>query len=162
MNFFITLPEYEKELFLNKKNKITEFDTPRAVLEKANEILKNVTSFDNDILFAALTPISEELSLKTGAVMWCIRIAVSGMSATPGGATEIMEVIGKEESISRIATALNKLNWIWDATYLRVAQVFELELPSFLFSTVVHIYSCDTQYLFYILIILKIYGKMYR
>ena len=110
MSFFITLPEYDKELFLNKKNKITEFDTPRTVLENANEILKNVTSFDNDTLFASLTPLSEKLGLKTGAVMWCIRIAVSGMSATPGGATEIMEVIGKEESISRISTALNKLN----------------------------------------------------
>ena len=110
MSFFITLPEYEKELFLNKKNKISDFDTPRAVLEKANEILNGVNSFDNDTLFASLTPISEELGLKTGAVMWCIRIAVSGMSATPGGATEIMEVIGKEESISRIAVALNKLN----------------------------------------------------
>jgi glutamyl-tRNA synthetase len=41
--------------------------------------------------------------------MWCVRIAVSGMSATPGGATEIMEVIGKEESISRIEKALSKL-----------------------------------------------------
>ena len=110
MSFFITLPDYDKELFLNKKNKITEFDTPRAVLKKANEILAGVESFDNDTLFASLTPISEELGLKTGAVMWCIRIAVSGMSATPGGATEIMEVIGKDESISRIATALDKLN----------------------------------------------------
>ena len=41
--------------------------------------------------------------------MWCIRIAVSGMPATPGGATEIMEVIGKSESISRIKAALEKL-----------------------------------------------------
>ena len=110
MSFFLSLPEYDKELFLNKKNKITEFDTPKAVLTRANEILNGVSSFDNDTLFASLTPISEELGLKTGAVMWCIRIADSGMSATPGGATEIMEVIGKEESISRIDKALSKLN----------------------------------------------------
>jgi glutamyl/glutaminyl-tRNA synthetase len=72
-------------------------------------ILENVESYDNDTLFASLTPLSEKLGLKTGAVMWCIRIAVSGLMATPGGATEIMEVIGKEETIARIKTAIQKL-----------------------------------------------------
>ena len=51
----------------------------------------------------------EKLGIKTGTLMWCIRIAVSGMAATPGGATEIMEVIGKEESIQRIKSALAKI-----------------------------------------------------
>ena len=54
--------------------------------------------------------LAEKLGVKTGAVMWCIRIAVSGMSATPGGATEIMEVIGRAETDRRIDTALSKLN----------------------------------------------------
>jgi glutamyl-tRNA synthetase len=54
-------------------------------------------------------PIAEKLAIKTRTLMWCIRIAVSGLSATPGGATEIMEVIGKEESLSRIDAALAKL-----------------------------------------------------
>ena len=109
MDFFINLPEYELELFLNKKNKISEFDTVKLVLTKAREILASVDSFDNDTLFAALTPLTEALGLKTGTIMWCIRIAVSGMTATPGGATEIMEVIGKNESLTRIDAALAKL-----------------------------------------------------
>ena len=109
MSFFITLPEYEKELFLNKKNKISEFDTVKLVLTKAREIIAGVNTFDNDTLFAALAPLTEELSLKTGTIMWCVRIAVSGMSATPGGATEIMEVIGKDESLARIDKALVRL-----------------------------------------------------
>ena len=109
MSFFLTLPEYEKELFLNKKNKITEFETPKTVLSEALSILKTVENYDNDTLFASLTPLSEKLGLKTGAVMWCIRIAVSGLMATPGGATEIMEVIGKDETIARIKTAIQKL-----------------------------------------------------
>ena len=109
MNFFINIPEYEKELFLNKKNKISEFDIVKTVLNAAYEILENTHSFDNDSLFAELSPLTEKLSLKTGTIMWCVRIAVSGMSATPGGATEIMEVIGKEESLSRIKSALAKL-----------------------------------------------------
>ena len=109
MDFFINLPEYDKELFLNKKNKISEFDTVKLVLENARDILSDVESFDNDTLFAALSPLTEKLGLKTGTIMWCVRIAVSGMTATPGGATEIMEVIGKAESLNRINSALARL-----------------------------------------------------
>ena len=110
MSFFINIPEYEKELFLNKKNKISDFELPKTVLTEALEILAKVESYDNDTLFASLTPISEKLGVKTGAVMWCIRIAVSGMAATPGGATEIIEVIGKDETLKRIESALNLLS----------------------------------------------------
>ena len=46
---------------------------------------------------------------KTGYVMWPIRTAVSGKQSTPGGATEIMEILGKEESIKRIHAAIEKL-----------------------------------------------------
>ena len=109
MGLFISLPEYDKELFLNKKNKISEFDTVKLVLTEARKILADVESFDNDTLFSALAPLTESLGLKTGTIMWCIRIAVSGMTATPGGATEIMEVIGKNESLSRIDSALDRL-----------------------------------------------------
>ena len=109
MAFFITLPEYDKELFLNKKNKIADFAVVKTVLEAAKPILENVASFDNDSLFSALMPLSETLGMKVGAIMWCVRIAVSGMAATPGGATEIMEVIGKEASLKRVDTALSKL-----------------------------------------------------
>lgn len=109
MSFFITIPEYEKELFLNKKNKISEFDTVKTVLTEAKAVLGELDTFDNDTLFASLVPLTEKLGLKTGTIMWCIRIAVSGMAATPGGATEIMEVIGKAESLARIDAALAKI-----------------------------------------------------
>ena len=109
MAFFITLPEYEKELFLNKKNKINDYELVKTVLTEAVAVLSGVDSFDNDTLFASLMPIAEKLAIKTGTLMWCIRIAVSGMTATPGGATEIMEVIGKAESLGRIEKALQKL-----------------------------------------------------
>lgn len=109
MEFFISLPDYDKELFLNKKNKISDFETVKTTLVAAEEILCASDAFDNDSLFAALAPLCEKLGMKTGAVMWCIRIAVSGMAATPGGATEIMEVIGKDESLARIRTAIAKL-----------------------------------------------------
>ena len=109
MSFFITLPEYDKELFLNKKNKIADYEVVKTTLNAAKEVLIDASAFDNDSLFALLMPLSEKLGMKVGAIMWCIRIAVSGMAATPGGATEIMEVIGKDESLARIDTALAKL-----------------------------------------------------
>ena len=55
------------------------------------------------------TELAEKLSVKSGALLWCVRIAVSGMPVTPGGATEIMDVLGKEESLRRIETAIEKL-----------------------------------------------------
>ena len=109
MAFFVSLPEYEKELFLNKKNKIADFDIVKTVLTESLSVLENVESYDNDTLFASLLPLAEKLGIKTGTLMWCVRIAVSGMAATPGGATEIMEVIGKNESIERIKSALTKI-----------------------------------------------------
>ena len=109
MSFFLTLPEYEKELFLNKKNKIADFEIVKTVLTEAKLVLEGIESFDNDTLFATLSPLAEKLAVKVGTLMWCVRIAVSGLSATPGGATEIMEVIGKEESLKRIDAAMAKL-----------------------------------------------------
>ena len=109
MSFFLALPEYEKELFLNKKNKIADFEIVKTVLTEAKALLCDVESFDNDTLFASLSPLAEKLSVKVGTLMWCVRIAVSGLSATPGGATEIMEVIGKDESLKRIDLAMAKL-----------------------------------------------------
>lgn len=110
MSFFITLPEYDKELFLNKKNKIADYETVKTVLAVAKPVIESLPAFDNDTIFAGLTPLAENLGMKLGAVMWCIRIAVSGLSATPGGATEIMECIGKKETLARIDKALIKLS----------------------------------------------------
>ena len=107
--FFYELPAYDTELFLNKKNKITDLSTVRTVLEAALPVLESVTSFDNDTLFSALTPLCESLGMKVGTVMWCLRIAISGMAATPGGATEIMEVIGRAQTCERLTKALSRL-----------------------------------------------------
>ena len=62
-----------------------------------------------DRLYAMLCEYVKEKEYKNGYVMWPIRTAVSGKQMTPGGATELMEVLGKEESISRIKAAIEKL-----------------------------------------------------
>ena len=105
--FFYTLPEYDISLFDNKKNKVDASVASR-VLEASVPVLASMTTFANDVLFSTLSELATTLGVKNGAVMWCLRIAVSGMSVTPGGATEIMTVLGKEETIARIRTALAK------------------------------------------------------
>ncbi len=105
--FFLSLPEYDLSLFENKKNKVTP-ESALNILRTALPLLEKAETFDNDSIYNLLLSVAEELSCKSGAVMWSLRIAVSGMAVTPGGATEIMEVIGKEESLRRIHLALQK------------------------------------------------------
>lgn len=52
----------------------------------------------------------EELGIKSGQMFWPVRIAVSGQLVTPGGAAEIAEVLGKEETIARIKTGIERLS----------------------------------------------------
>ncbi len=107
--FFLSLPAYSTELFLNKKNKIASTSDARRILEAALPVLEGIEDFTNDPLFAALSALAEPLACKAGAIMWCVRIAAAGQSVTPGGATEIMEVIGKAETLRRLRHALTCL-----------------------------------------------------
>lgn len=106
--FAAELPDYELSLFVNKKNKTTE-ETAKTVLAAAIPKLEACDDWNNDSLFALLKELAEALELKAGAVMWAVRIAVSGLSVTPGGATELMEVLGKEESLRRLKIGYDRL-----------------------------------------------------
>ncbi|MGN0700929.1 MAG: glutamate--tRNA ligase [Oscillospiraceae bacterium] len=106
--FVLGLPEFDAELYVNKKNKTTA-ETAKTVLDAAVPLLENTAAWDNDSLFELLKGLAETLGLKAGAVMWVVRIAVSGMAVTPGGATELMTVLGKDESIARLKHSLAKL-----------------------------------------------------
>ena len=102
------LPDYDKELFVNKKNKTT-VEQCAEIIEYSLPKLKEVSDWSNDTLFELLKGIAEEKGVKAGAVMWAIRIGVSGLAVTPGGATELMEILGKDESIRRLETSLARI-----------------------------------------------------
>lgn len=72
-------------------------------------LLRVQEDFSNDALYAVLLSYVEEKGVKNGYVMWPIRTAVSGKQMTPGGATELMEVLGREESVARIEQGIAKL-----------------------------------------------------
>ena len=80
------------------------------VLEEVLPLLEVQDDFSNDALFTVLKGYVDEKGYKTGFVMWPIRTAVSGKQNTPGGATEIMEIIGKEESLARIRKGIELLS----------------------------------------------------
>ena len=101
IDFFEELPEYDIAMYTHKKMK-TSADSSLEVLREVLPILKEQDDYSNDALYQTLVDYVAKKECKNGYVMWPIRTAVSGKQMTPAGATEIMEVIGKEESIKRI------------------------------------------------------------
>ena len=108
VDFFQELPDYDISLYTHKKMK-TNAASSLEVLKELLPILEAQDSFSNDALFAAIKSYVQEKGYKNGYVLWPVRIAVSGKQTTPAGATEIMEILGKEESIARIRAAIAKL-----------------------------------------------------
>ena len=109
VDFFEKLPAYDVELFRHKKMK-TNPETALTVLREVLPVLEDQSSWTNDDLFAALKAFIQEKGYKNGYVLWPVRIAVSGKSVTPAGATEILEILGKEESLERIRTSIGMLS----------------------------------------------------
>ena len=108
IDFFEELPEYDIAMYTHKKMK-TNAETSLEVLSDVLPLLEAQEDFSNDALYATLLKYVEEKGVKNGYVMWPIRTAVSGKQMTPGGATELMEVLGKEESIARIKKGISML-----------------------------------------------------
>ncbi|MGN0150933.1 MAG: glutamate--tRNA ligase [Wujia sp.] len=108
IDFFEKVPEYSVDLYTHKKMK-TNAENSLVLLEQVLPVLEAQTAFDNDSLFETLQTFGKEHEYKTGFVMWPLRTAVSGKQATPGGATELMSVLGKEETLTRIKDAITKL-----------------------------------------------------
>ncbi len=108
IDFFEEMPEYDISMYTHKKMKSTT-ETAWQVLTDVLPLLEEQTDYSNDALYETLSKYVEEKGVKTGLVMWPIRTAVSGKQMTPAGATEIMEVLGKEESLVRIRKGIEKL-----------------------------------------------------
>ena len=107
-DFLEKLPDYDVALFQNKKMK-TDETVAKHSLELAGRVLSAENSWTNESLFAALKDLAEKEGLKNGQVLYPVRIALSGKETTPGGATELAVVLGKEETLNHIKQALAKL-----------------------------------------------------
>ena len=87
----------------------TDIEIAKNVLPLIKETLSVQTTWDNDSLFATLKNLAETKNLKNGQILYPARIALSGKETTPGGATELAVILGKEESLRRIEQAIFKL-----------------------------------------------------
>ena len=108
VDFIDALPDYDLELHTNKKMKTTP-DTAREDLPKLLPMLEQLEDYSNDSLYSAVVALAGELGLKNGRLLWPFRVAVSGKAVTPGGATELAAILGKEETLRRLRAAIEKL-----------------------------------------------------
>ena len=108
IDFFEAVPEYDVSMYTHKKMK-TNPEISLEVLEKVLPVLETQEDYSNDALYELLCNFAKENGYKNGQVLWPIRTALSGKQMTPAGATEILEVLGKEESLKRIQAAVEKL-----------------------------------------------------
>ncbi|MGI6018080.1 MAG: glutamate--tRNA ligase [Marvinbryantia sp.] len=108
IDFFEKVPEYETSMYTHKKMKTTE-ESALTVLKEILPVLEAQQDFSNDALYQLLVDFAKEHEYKNGYVMWPIRTAVSGKQMTPAGATEIMEVLGHDETLIRLKAAIEKL-----------------------------------------------------
>lgn len=108
VDFFEELPEYDTAMYTHKKMK-TNAQSSLEVLTELLPRLEEQEDYSNDALYGTLAKYVEEKGVKNGYVMWPIRTAVSGKQTTPAGATEIMEVLGREESLKRIRRGIELL-----------------------------------------------------
>lgn len=108
IDFIKEVPEYDVNIFVNKKSKTT-LENAKKVLQEIKPQLEQLQDWNYSSLHDLLINFASENELKNGTVMWPVRIAISGKQTTPGGAVEILEILGKEVSLKRIIDALNKL-----------------------------------------------------
>lgn len=108
IDFIENVSDYSNELYINKKMK-TDVEISKQALAYALEKLSAVSEWTNDNLFAELKALAEEKGMKNGQIMYPVRIALSGKETTPGGATELAVILGKDETLKRMQTALQKL-----------------------------------------------------
>ena len=109
IDFFEQMPEYSTELYVHKKMKTTE-ESSLQVLKELRPVLEQFDDYTNDALYQMLVDFAAGKGYKNGMVLWPVRTALSGKPMTPCGATELLEVLGKEESLRRIDAAIEKLS----------------------------------------------------
>ena len=108
VDFLEEYGEIDPALYFNKKMK-SDAEIAKAVLPKAADVFKNLDKFENAELYAALVALAQEQGMKNGQVLWCVRIALTGKENTPGGASEMAELLGRARSLERLAHAMSLL-----------------------------------------------------
>ncbi len=108
IDFFEAVPDYDCAMYTHKKMKTTA-QTSLSLLEDIRPVLAEAKDYSNDAMYELLIDYAKSHEVKNGYVLWPIRTALSGKQMTPGGATELLELLGRERSLARIDAAIEKL-----------------------------------------------------
>ena len=108
LDFFDALPDYDASLFVHQKSK-SSTESAKAVLEDIIPQFEALDSWEDEELLGIMNTLTERMGVKKSVVMWLVRIAAAGKAVTPGGAVEICRILGKEETLRRLRTGLQKL-----------------------------------------------------
>jgi glutamyl-tRNA synthetase len=108
LDFIDELPEYSTDLYDNKKMKTTK-ENSRGFLGLCLNYLKDSGDFSNNGVYSGLVETAAANGLKNSQLLWPLRTALSGKQSTPGGASELCELLGKEESLRRIQLGIDLL-----------------------------------------------------
>ena len=106
--FLKEMPDYDVSLYYHKKMK-TSAETSLPALLAAKDALSKLNDFTIEGIHDTLIPLASEMGIKNGQLLWPVRVAISGVAVTPGGANEIACLLGKEETLRRLDISIEKL-----------------------------------------------------
>lgn len=108
LDFLAKINTIDPDLYYHKRMK-SEKDSAAEILPVALEAIENLEDWNHDGIYGCLSETAKLLQVKNGKLMWPVRIALTGKAVTPGGAIEIADILGKEETIKRIKSAIRQL-----------------------------------------------------
>ncbi len=108
VGFLKEMPDYDLSLYFHKKMK-TSAETSLPVLEAAYKALADLEDYSPEGVHDTLLPLAAEMGIKNGQLLWPVRVAITGVAVTPGGATEIAALLGKDETLRRLQVSMEKL-----------------------------------------------------
>jgi len=106
--FLLDRPAYDRDMFFNKKSKCSA-EAALPVIQECLPLLEGVAEWNNDSLFALFSTYAEQKGVKINQVMWAVRVGATAQAVTPGGATELLEILGKDETLKRLHEAVEFL-----------------------------------------------------
>ena len=107
IDFIDALDDYSPELFVNKKSKST-VESSKTMLQAVIPALEALPEWSQEAIHDCLIGMAQRMEVKNGLLMWPVRIAASGRTVTPGGAVEVLGILGREESLRRLRIGLEK------------------------------------------------------
>lgn len=108
LDFFDSFPEYDNSLYVNKKMKTSE-EIALESLRAAREVLSGIDDWRQEVIHEKLLELPVKMGRKNGQVLFPVRLAITGKQNTPGGAIEIADILGKEETLRRMDLSISQL-----------------------------------------------------